>query len=375
MSDITQELPRILTLRLERKNYPAQTAQRYITFKGDRYEFGDDFEEFLKSIPEIWNSDKDRLIYFALFTDKTFLCSRNKDVYNFSTKETETKTYRFDSVTTEQLDAFVSHITEYFTKAKLKKVENLFDTIVSSLYDMSYLKYSLLELRYKELSNSDYMFNSDYKFKTIEDEENWRKYREEWRNITEQEAWKNSDYINVSIPVSPKPKDQFMEMTDIIGESLRNIDVPGNVYDEISEQFNNGFAYLIKNYSNIVLKVEILKKIASMNLPLGFNASDMVSFESLIPNSLFPSLDTLSDIRERVNETNSVFDIYLYEVNEKIKLLNEKMSEFNLGFSMGDIIEKYLEDLKEKFTKRDEDENISQYLYDMFVEGNEGDAS
>ena len=71
-------------------------------------------------MPSLWNSDKDRLIYFVLFEDRTYLAQRNKDVYNFGTRETEEKLYNFDEANEAELNAFVSFVANYYTSLKFK---------------------------------------------------------------------------------------------------------------------------------------------------------------------------------------------------------------------------------------------------------------
>ena len=160
---------RVITLRLQRESNYGDLVERYINYNGSRLDFSEsEFNDFLSKMPSLWNSDKDKLTYFVLFEDKSYLAQRYKEVYNFGTRETEEKLYNFDEANETELNAFVAFIANYYTALKLQRTENFYESIVEKVADVSYMKYQLLEMREKQLKETDYIVLPDY---PISDEE------------------------------------------------------------------------------------------------------------------------------------------------------------------------------------------------------------
>lgn len=352
---------RILSLRLQRKKYPSEMVERYLTYRGNKIDLTDEmYDQLLSIIPDLWNTEKDRLVQFVWFEDRTFLCVRNKDVYNFSLKESEEKIYFFESVTVEQLDSFVKLLTEFFNKLNLEYVQNFYDNVYDKLSDLSFVKQKVLQMREVALSESDYMFNSDYEFEDIEEETKWKEYRKEWRDITQKDFWLNNDFMNLSLPVAPKPKKSFALLVDSLSSSLTSVEVTDNLMKEL-ELDVEGYANLASNYGSIMFKLEILKTLSSLKLPIflvGDSDSAMKSLnemeQSIIsttfsPLDLYNRFNSVEDIESSSNITmKSLLDRQINDCDEKLKLINERLQEYNIDFSMGDIIEKYLEDMKRR---------------------------
>ena len=359
---------RILCLRLQRKKYESEPVERYISYNADRYNLNDEeYAEILNLIPEVWNTEKDQLTYFCLHPDKTFLCSRVKEVYNFSIKETEKKLYNFNGVTEEELNNFVTILTDFYTKLKVNNFSNAADLVIEKLYDMSYLKYSLLEERNKALSETDFMFNRDYVFSDVEKEESWKKYRQEWRDITEQDAWKASDYINVKIPVSPTPRDQLKSLSDSIGSYIARVKLPENIENEITTNFEENFVEVVENYSSIIAKIEIIKRIINLNIPFGFNADQIINLPNFI--DIPTGYSDEENIKETPEEdTAKIYDSYIERLNQKMEMINEKLQQYNFNFTIGDILEKHLSDIKEKSLLNDKNEETLKMLEEIRLE-------
>ena len=61
---------RVITLRLQRQSHYGELVERYINYNGSKLDLSEsEFNDFLSKMPSMWNSDKDRLIYFVLFED------------------------------------------------------------------------------------------------------------------------------------------------------------------------------------------------------------------------------------------------------------------------------------------------------------------
>lgn len=117
-----QVADRVITVRLQRQQFYSDRAEKYIVYNGSRLDLSEvEFNDFLTRMPSLWNSDKDRLIYFVLFEDKSYLCQRIKDVYNYGTRQTEEKLYNFDEENEIELNAFVAFVANYYTDLKDRK--------------------------------------------------------------------------------------------------------------------------------------------------------------------------------------------------------------------------------------------------------------
>lgn len=359
---------RILSLRLQRKEYYDQKVERYLSFKGNRINFNDqNIDNFLSILPEFWNTSKDKLLYFVYFSDHSFLCQRSKEVFNFSTKETEEKLYNFNAATSDQVREFVQYLENYFIQQKTKEVNDFYDKVIENLSDVSYIKYQILDLRKNILSETDYMFNSDYSFKEESDSIVWKEYRQKWRDITEQEAWINNDFLNIKIPVSPKPKEQMLEIFANIGNIFSSSDIPQSIIDAISnftssEYGNGGLDSVIENFVAITLKVEILNSFSKIKMPIGYSITDINEVENYILSSQDITAEEITNIN-----TNDL-SLYLSNIQDKIDEINEKLQNYNIGFTLSDIVQKFAEDLKEKALQKEAEQQAIELLENISLE-------
>lgn len=359
---------RILTLRLQRKEYYDQKVDRYLNFKGSRLEFDDStFDSFISTLPEFWNTSKDKIVYFIYFADGSFLCQRSKEVYNFSTRETEEKLYNFNAVTDSQLKDFVKSLEKYFTDAKIKEVEDFYAKILNNLSDLSYIKYQILSLRKNSLLETDYMFNSDYTFKNAEDEILWKKYRQAWRDITNQDSWKNNDFLNIKLPVSPLPKNQMMEIFENIGDIISSANIPQNIVDGISnfvkdEYGSDGINSIIENFVAITLKVEILNSFSKIKLPIGYSITDVNQVEEYIVNTGHLSEEDISAI-----DLNNISK-YVENIQDKIDTINSQLQNYNIGFTLSDILQEFANDLREKEIQKEMEKQAIELLENISIE-------
>lgn len=378
----TLQKNRLLSLRLQRKNYPAQEVERYLTYRGNKIDIDDSmYDEIISLIPQLWNTDKDKLIQFVWFSDGTFLCVRSKNVYNFSIKESEEKIYYFDAVTTEQLDNFIKLLVDYFNKVNLSKIENFYLEVYNSLSDVSYFKERILVMRNKALSETDYMFNSDYVFKNSEDEMSWKNYRQDWRDITEQQFWIDSNFIDIKLPVAPKPINTYSLVVESLQTSLGSVEITDNLIKELDIDYT-GYADLVNRYGSVMIKLEVLKALNKLRIPLGLISSDIAlesnrleeidqefTRSSFNPVDIFTKYMAARDIEDEGSglTMKSILDEQVKNCDLKLQLINEKLSEYNINISIGDIIEKYVEDMALKAKMIEKEKEALQLLTEIEI--------
>lgn len=365
---------RLLTLNLKTKIVSDQKVENYLNYKGNQINFTDStLKEFVSELPEFWSNPKDKLTYFTYFEDGTFLCQKTKQVFNFSIRETEEKLYNFTAISDQQLKEFILFLENYFAKIKIKETENFYDEVIKNLSDLSYIKYQILDLRTKSLFESDYMFNSDYVFKNEEDMAEWKKYRQEWRDITEQESWKNNDYVNIALPVSPKPKNQVLDIFQTVGSQLVSSSLPQNIVDNLISSLKENYTNdklnsVIQNYTAVTLKLEILKSFSKLRLPLGVSLTEL----NQLANEVTQTSILSSSVANQINsvELNMMSD-YLSNVEEKIKQVDEKLTEYQLDFSVTDILEAFAEDMRQKTQELELHKQALELLNDVVMNNGE----
>jgi hypothetical protein len=363
---------RVITLRLQRKQYSTEMVEQYISYNGSRLDLSsEEYSELIGLIPETWNTEKDRLLYFVLFEDKTYLAQREKDVFNYSIREVEDKLYNYDSATPEELNSFVTLLTNYYTSTKIRRTENFYDKVIEKISDMSYMKYQILELRQSLLKDSDYIMMQDYPL-SEEEKEEWKTYRQELRDITLQEAWINNDYINIKIPVSPRPKDQILEVFTVVGNTLSAArDIPPQILESIKDNISNlGISGIIEKFTEISIKTEILRGIARLKIPTGVDVEGLNTIDSLIPDTiqdLIPE-NQLENLSKAVQDDVTNWQDYLTSVDEKIENINNILSSYNLDFTLANIMTTVSEDLKKKADEMDAAKEAAALLEDLALE-------
>tara|TARA_B100002019_G_scaffold153893_1_gene132633 strand:+ start:193 stop:1350 length:1158 start_codon:yes stop_codon:yes gene_type:complete len=381
----TQEGHRILSLKLARERYPAEYTERYIIYRGDKLSFTDEmFNELLPLIPEVWNTDKDRLTHFVLFEDGTYMCVRDKDIYNYSRKESESKTYFYNSATDNQVAQIVKIVTDYFGKAKLKEVENFYDDVMNSLSDMSYVKNKMLEMRAEALRRSDYMFNRDYVIADADLETKWKTYRQEWRDITETEAWVNNDLMNLSIPLSPSPQETSELALEGLRQNLANLEVTDQLLDDMKVSVDCSlYENSAKKFGEVSFKLEVLKTLSKLKIPFNNNITTSESADQLetldanlsavnvLPQDIYTRYQSIKEVESDTNDASmkAIADEQLTDIDAKIEAINAKLQEYNVDFSIGDIMTKFVEDTKARIESIEATEEAERLVYEL-----EGDS-
>lgn len=353
---------RVLSLKLQRKRYDAEITEKYIMYRGVKLTLTDEmFNELLSLLPEVWNTDKDRLVQFVLFEDNTFFSVRIKDVYNFSIKETESRTYFFNAATPQQVSEIVKIITDYFGKKKLDELDNFYDTIINSLNDMSFMKQRILYMREEALFKSDYMFNSDYSFKDDETREAWKTYRQQWRDITSSDAWNNNDFQSLSLPVAPKPMDTYRIMFNELKNSLSSVEVTDNFLNDMALNVDCAeYRNLADNFGDLYFKLEILKTLNKLKIPFNTtvgedtyiidNIEESLSSINLLPLDVYTRYKSIQEIEGEgsVTTMKDIVDQQISSIDAKIAAINAKLTEYNVNYTITDILERYVEDMKER---------------------------
>ena len=369
----------MVSLKLQRKRYPAELIERYIQYRGSKLDLTDAvYDELLALIPEVWNTDKDRLTQFVVFEDNTYMSVRCKDIYNFSRKESEQKTYFYDAATDEQVAELSKIVTDFFGLKKIAEVGDFYDTVMTNLSDMSYMKQKLKNMRSEALFRSDFMFNSDYTFSDPDMAQKWKTYRQEWRDIPQTDAWKNNDFVNISVPVAPRRQDTFEIMLGELRKSLVNVTATDKLLEDMAIAVDCvEYEDAAKRFGELSFKLEILKTLAKLKIPFNNNigdpADDIEQIElglsklQLIPLDVYTRYKSAQEIEDESSpETmKSIIDDQLESVDLKIEAINAKLVEYNVGYTIADIMAKYVEDTKLQAAQHDLDEEAEALVREV----------
>jgi len=378
----TKSQNRVVSLKLQRKRYPAELVEKYIQYRGSKLDLTEAlYDELLELIPEVWNTDKDRLTQFVVFEDNTYMSVRCKDIYNFSRKESEQKTYFYDAATDEQVAEMSKIVTDFFGVKKIAEVGDFYDTVMANLSDMSYMKQKLKNMRTDALFQSDFMFNSDYTFSDPDVEQKWKTYRQEWRDITSTDAWTNNNFVDISVPIAPVPIVTFEILLSELKNSLSNVSVTDTLLNDMSISFDCvEYENVARNFGAISFKLEILKTLAKLNIPFNSNigepqntAEDINEIElglsklQLIPMDIYTRYKSAQDIEDESSPDTmkSIISDQLDSVDLKIEAINAKLVEYNVGYTIADIMTKYVEDTKLQAAQHDLDDDAEALVREV----------
>lgn len=281
------------------KGYPLQMTEQ-------------DYNDLISLIPEFWYTENDKLTLFTLFADKNYYCERQKKIYNYSTKIFETVPYRFDSVDEINLKEFIDILITFFEKINLRNQKDIEERLISSIQDYSVVENFVLNIRNYILSKTDYMFMSDYP-SSDEQRQKWAEYRQNWRDVTKQEAWKEGNLHQVILPISPEETKGYTYNVIVdVGFNIPQIEkyIAYNQKTENQENYEENIKTIVSKYCEYVLKSNIISAISRFRMP-----------------SIDSNLNTFYDDELLFyDDFVSHFDNFANKVDEQLKKLNADLT-------------------------------------------------
>lgn len=315
----------LLSCYFEKKYTPRFFPERYINYRGKKVLLTEEnYDELKPLFSSFWHTDADRLLRFEVYEDGRYDCLREKSVYNFATKQTEEKLYKFDNAKKEKVDELMSVITSFYNTLETRNIEEYNQKVIDSITRLEVVKNILLAMRKKFLQDSDYIFTSDYPMEESVRQE-WITYRQELRDITEQEAWVENRLTEIQFPVSPSARLQQLEsMYLIFNQALYATDFTNEIETVLKTVEGVTPDQYVRNFVEIQIKTDILRTIRNLKIPeldAGFFDSDDYGFTI--------SSETASNFEDLVNKIRSYED-----------QINERLSSVNMGFTVADLIKK-----------------------------------
>jgi len=233
------------------------------------------------------------------------------------------------------------------------------------------MKYQLLEMRASQLKATDYIVLPDYPI-SDEEKQQWVEYRQKLRDITLQDAWLNNDFQAVVVPVSPRPKDQIVEMFNMVGSAYANAaELPPSLLDSVRENIDGlGISGIIEKWTEITLKVEILRGIAKLKVPEGLTVDELSAIDQLIPHGatdLVPE-EQLANLDAATKGQLNNWQDYLNSVDDKIDYVNSKLNSLSANFTLSDVIQKVAADMKAKADAHDAQIEAERLIQDLTID-------
>ena len=325
---------RLLQVILQPKFTGSSIVKQKIIYKHSTLDLTDEERIALEaSLPEYWHSEKDRLVRFEYYDDMYF-CERYKDYFDYKTRETSQKYYKYDVATDDQAQQLYAFFLNQYTKIKISRIENLYERVAGQVGDLTYVKYSLLESRNELLKNSDFVMMPDYPI-DADEKEKWVTYRQELRDLTAQQAWIDGDLLNVNMPVSPTPKDQLAVFREQMADLSQ---IPQDLLDAATQEVidSGSMESVIRDISQVSVKFELLKGLSKMKLPmLDLDFEVLSQDQDYFDASLYAikeEMDGESVLPQDWWETATT------DVDSLIAGINQKLSAYDVSFNINDIL-------------------------------------
>jgi hypothetical protein len=360
----------ILIVNLEPGFYPRSSPKRMISYKGNSLNLAEEEYNFvLKHLPSYWHSEKDKMIRFIVFEEiggkKKYYCEREKEVFNYTHRDYEKKVYQFNPQTDAEGEALYLFFVEKYTKIKIDRADDIYDKILSEVKDLSYIKYSLLNSRDIMLKESDYLMLPDYPIDE-ESRDRWAEYRQQLRDLTNQEAWIRNDLMNIVMPIGPSPAGQLSILESNFSEIF---DVPVGLMEDVisfvrEKIEKEDLAAILQQISSLTVKYEILKSLSKMRLPFletNYKIDETVESVGNLYDQLLDEINLSYAELSSSDDIKTQLDFSIQKIEKVIENINTNLQRYDIGFTINDI----LTALIEKNKKSEEDLIAEQIIEDL----------
>ena len=340
MADLTMRV----TLTHQKTNV---TTTRYMTYLDNTVPLTDaQQEEILADIDPKYNHPAEKLRNFVAVVydgSSEYSVELEKTFYDFRTKSEVTRTSVRQIDSEEGLNLF-NFFKEKYSKFLLQNFDNLYNTIYEKVSGQSVVKSKLVYIRDGFLDESDKYMLPDFPI-SDEEREKWRVYRQELRDMTEQQAWKDGLLNQVDMPVAPLPMTQLGLIENVI-------DATSPTFTKyLRDNFNfTQVEDIIKNLSKVSVKLNIIASLAELKIPSLFHV-DLTPLEShelvtgmRVDVTQFSEIFGETDQETGEWEATKPWDDAVANLNAKIEEINQLLNNYELDFTIDELIVDILEE-------------------------------
>lgn len=228
-------------------------VQRQIYYRGIYKDVPEEYwrDEIGPKLYPLWDTDKDKLIFFSWYDTNTCHVQRRKFIKNFSTGEYEWKDYEMEIPDNNPNTELYQLFKDTFYLVDSLEKESYKDQLAQAYYDVSGITwYSIRLVRNFLLTDSDWAMLSDAPLD--EDEKQlWVTYRKALRNLPQDSP--SEDPKEVKFPISPADWQVFYKP-----------EVPDEEYLGSEKQYLKLSGYYLGNFKERIIQ-QLLVKQSAMN--------------------------------------------------------------------------------------------------------------
>lgn len=221
-------------------------------------DFDDDLKvKFLETIGNFWNTEDDKLEFFAYYTDKTFIVSRKRKKYDFKSDSNYFSQYEFKGATQEQGDYVYTAAQGIFNIRLQTKRRVALEAISAVEKEISYFEAKFLKRKREKrmmLSATDWRVLPDIADKYVGEKDQWIAWRAKIRQVTIPNPTTFANMLefakslyNVSYPIDPAIyREKYPDGKLADGET----DAPAYLDETDSNQWVGYDTYASKDFVN-----------------------------------------------------------------------------------------------------------------------------
>jgi len=318
-----------------------QTPNRNIVYRNNVILLSESqYLDLLSRLPSEYNSDVDKLLKFDVVKKDdgsvAYDITMEKYVFDFKYRLNKWKTYKKTNYTTEEADQLYSIIIGLYNEILISNSSDFYDEIMSKIQYYPLTALSMKRMRDELLKDSDLYMIPDYPI-SDEDREKWRIYRQELRDLTEQEGWPS--ILDVRLPVAPLPKSQFNIVNKYTSTTPETAAEFGIV--ALEDKARN----LISSFTTVQFKLSVLSAMNTMKIPVfdgNLSPADLASRIDYIKQMISVTSDdyfrTHLDLDSESTPEYAKYESAIDHINSKIADINAKLNEIDAGFTVEDLV-------------------------------------
>jgi len=125
-----------------------------------------------------------------------------------------------------------------------------------------------------------------------------------------------------------------------------------------------------------MFKIELLRTLTRLKIPMGILSEDTdttlddmdaVVRSSITPVDIYNKYMSVRDIEGEDSKTTmkSILDEQINNVEIKLQIIDEKLKEYNIDFTIGDILQKFVEDMKLRVIEKEKEDQAIDLLNEI----------
>lgn len=179
----------------------------------------EDYAKLYERLGSKWHNDNDKLILFEYYQDGSFNIEKQKEVFDYRTREQTKKYYPYTEVEQSEVISAYNIFIDLFEEIRVKDLQKAKDQVKLELQQATTIfRQNLVTLRTDLLYRSDWTQLPDVTFKRQNEKEMWIQYRQYLRDMPESDDW-SMNALKVEFPITPP---EYFKLPDQSVEYLKD---------------------------------------------------------------------------------------------------------------------------------------------------------